>query len=106
MDVRFCEGRNRRREAYVQAMGSGMFIFARSSDKDLHGCRPSGTWSYFPVGAQSVRKTRCGTTEEDYRFAPKASRRPSQSFTTNSREFHGMLASPRVNSTPTAAYSE
>jgi len=46
-----------------------------------------------------------GTTEEDYRFAPKASRRPSQSFTTNSRECHGMLASPRVNSTPWAAYS-
>jgi hypothetical protein len=28
-------------------------------------------------------------------FAPKASRRPSQSLTTNSRERHGMLASPR-----------
>jgi hypothetical protein len=40
-----------------------------------------------------------------YRFAPKASRRPSQSFTTNSRQCHGMLPSPRVNSTPWAAYS-
>lgn len=45
------------------------------------------------------------TTEEDYRFAPKASRRPSQSFTTNSRLCHGTLPSPRVNSTPWAAYS-
>src|SRR6266481_9894571 len=40
-----------------------------------------------------------------YRFAPKASRRPSQSFTTNSRQCQGMLPSPRVNSTPWAAYS-
>ena len=40
-----------------------------------------------------------------YRFAPKASNRPSQSFTTNSREFQGMLPSPRTNSTPRAAYS-
>src|SRR5260370_38603359 len=51
-----------------------------------------------------ARKSK-GTTEEDYRFAPKASRRPSQSFTTNSRLCHGMLPSPRVNSTPWAAYS-
>src|SRR5216684_3540425 len=40
-----------------------------------------------------------------YRFAPKASRRPSQSFTTNSRLCQGMLPSPGVNSTPWAAYS-
>lgn len=32
--------------------------------------------------------------EEDYRFAPKASRRPSQSFTTNSRQCHGIAKSP------------
>jgi hypothetical protein len=38
-------------------------------------------------------------------FAPKASRRPSQSFTTNSRERQGVLASARVNSTPRLAYS-
>ena len=42
---------------------------------------------------------------EESRLAPKASRRPSQSFRTNSREFHGMLATSRVNSTPRAAYS-
>jgi len=41
----------------------------------------------------------------DYNLAPKANRRPSQSFTTNSRDSHGMLAMPRVNSTPRAAYS-
>ena len=40
-----------------------------------------------------------------YKLAPKATKRPSQSFTTNSREFHGMLPSSRVNSTPRAAYS-
>jgi hypothetical protein len=45
------------------------------------------------------------TFEEGYRFAPKASRRPSQSFTTNSRQCHGMLPSRRVNSAPWAAYS-
>src|SRR5258708_10931036 len=45
------------------------------------------------------------TKKTDYKFAPKASRRPSQSFTTNSRERHGVFASPRVNSTPLAAYS-
>jgi hypothetical protein len=44
-------------------------------------------------------------TEEGYRFAPKASKRPSQSFTTNSRQCQGMLPSPRVNSTPWAEYS-
>src|ERR1700721_47359 len=46
-----------------------------------------------------------GTPGEVYSFAPKASRRPSQSLTTNSRERHGMLASARVNSRPRAAYS-
>jgi hypothetical protein len=40
-----------------------------------------------------------------YKSEPKASRRPSQSFTTNSRVCHGVLASSRVNSTPLAAYS-
>jgi hypothetical protein len=38
-------------------------------------------------------------------FAPKASRRPSQSFTTNSRERQDVSASARVNSTPRLAYS-
>jgi hypothetical protein len=38
-------------------------------------------------------------------FAPKATSRPSQSLTTNSREFHGVLARARVNSTPRGAYS-
>ena len=48
---------------------------------------------------------RGGATETGYKFAPKASRRPSQSFTTNSRECQGVLPSSRVNSTPRAAYS-
>ena len=38
-------------------------------------------------------------------FAPKASRRPSQSFTTNSRECQGVLERPRVNSTLRVANS-
>src|SRR5579864_5418815 len=53
MDVRFCEGRNHRREARVRAAGSARVRRARSSearlrriffllDKDLHGCRQSG----------------------------------------------------------------
>ena len=46
-----------------------------------------------------------GITEMGYRFAPNASRRPSQSFTTNSRQRHGMLPSPRTNSTPRDEYS-
>ena len=45
------------------------------------------------------------TNERDYKLAPKASRRPSQSFTTNSRQCHGISLSSRVNSTPWAAYS-
>ena len=43
------------------------------------------------------------TTGKNYRFAPKASRRPSQSLTTKSRECRGMLVTPRVNSMPWAA---
>ena len=57
-----------------------------------------------PFGMTHTRKSK-RTTEEDYRLAPKASRRPSQSLTTNSRVCHGMLKSPRVNSAPWAAYS-
>jgi hypothetical protein len=50
MDVRFCEGRNHRREAQLRAVDAGECGCARSSearvrrtafllDKDLHGCR-------------------------------------------------------------------
>src|SRR6195256_4709154 len=49
MDVRFCEGRNHRREAQVRAADTSEYHGARSSearvrrtvfslDKDLHGC--------------------------------------------------------------------
>ena len=55
MDVRFCEGRNHRREAHVRAAGSDSFTSARSSvarvrrpffllDKDLHGGRQTGSY--------------------------------------------------------------
>jgi hypothetical protein len=40
------------------------------------------------LGMTHARKSK-STTEEDYRFAPKASRRPSQSFSTNSRLCQG-----------------
>jgi len=62
MDVRFCEGRNHRREAHVRAAGSKDVRFARSSvarvrrtvfslDNDLHGGRPVGEWSRQSAGA-------------------------------------------------------
>src|SRR5258708_28776546 len=55
MDVRFCEGRNHRREAQVRAVDAGECGCARSSearvrrtafplDKDLHGSRLLGTY--------------------------------------------------------------
>ena len=43
--------------------------------------------------------------KSSYKFAPKASSRPSQSFTTNSRVCHGVSPSSRANSTPLTAYS-
>src|SRR5207245_9764367 len=54
MDVRFCEGRNHRREARVRAAGSARVrrcALLRSAlqenlfllDKDLHGCRQLGS---------------------------------------------------------------
>ncbi len=60
MDVRFCEGRNHRREAHVRAAGSDSFTSARSSEararriffsltKDLHGGRLPLRWDYFRI---------------------------------------------------------
>jgi hypothetical protein len=59
------------------------------------------------AGTEQIRKQKRSEKRDrlHYKFEPKASSRPSPSFTTNSREFHGMLARPRVNSTPCAAYS-
>ena len=55
----------------------------------------------------SLRASRPRKTRHygEAKFAPKASSRPSQSFTANSRVCQGVLSSPRVNSTPRAAYS-
>ena len=64
------------------------------------GLRPHGPASMFKECRGRKSRAKPGlykTLEEDYRFAPKASRRPSQSFTTNSRLCQGMLPSPRVN---------
>jgi hypothetical protein len=55
MDVRFCEGRNHRREAQVRAADTDEYGSARSSearvrrtvfslDKDLHGSRQTGSY--------------------------------------------------------------
>src|SRR4051812_7498552 len=65
--------------------------------------RSSQQRTYRRSSAQSVFVDQ--TMYTHYKFEPKASRRPSQSLTTNSRECHGMLASSRANSTPLAAYS-
>ena len=85
----------------------GAAPFAFSKGADFAGCH----CLLKPV-ASDERERRAGLKpglykimEEDYRFAPKASRRPSQSFTTNSRQCHAMLPSPRANATPWAAYS-
>ena len=58
MDVRFCEGRNHRREAQVRAADANECGGARSSearvrrtvfplDKDLHGCRLTGNYHWW-----------------------------------------------------------
>jgi hypothetical protein len=63
MDVRFCEGRNHRREAQLRAADAGECGCARSSearvrrtafplDKDLHGCRQTG--SYPETGLEEI----------------------------------------------------
>ena len=60
MDVRFCEGRNHRREAQMRAGVLAIVVLARSSvarvrrmlfplDKDLHGCRLTARWKC-PLG--------------------------------------------------------
>src|SRR5215471_16591699 len=60
MDVRFCEGRNHRREAQLRAADSAMYDFARSSEARLRRlvfsldkrltwmspCRPSGMYRH------------------------------------------------------------
>jgi hypothetical protein len=68
MDVRFCEGRNHRREAQVRAADAGECGCARSSealvrrtafplDKDLHGGRQTGSdpeTGFAEIGARSA----------------------------------------------------
>src|SRR5438046_6303005 len=75
-----------------------------SFDRTCGGNSSEATYGYSLGRAQSRVVFGAGQPKLDYKFAPEASRRASHSFTTNSRECHGMLASPRVNSTPPAAY--
>jgi len=67
MDVRFCEGRNHRREAQVRAADTGEYGSARSSearvrrtvfslDKDLHGSRQTGS---YPLGSSKIVRLGC-----------------------------------------------
>ena len=60
--------------------------------------RPASSVFHAADGAAS--REACYST-----FAAKASKRPSQSFTTNSPECQGVSARARVNSTPRLAYS-
>ena len=50
MDVRFCEGRNHRREARVRAAGSARVRRARSSEARLRRIFFSLTKTYMDVG--------------------------------------------------------
>src|SRR5438034_6193167 len=75
MDVRFCEGRNHRREARVRAAGSARVrrcALLRSAlqenlfllDKDLHGGRQSGNWDLRPGCSVSTNWRLLGTVHE------------------------------------------
>ncbi len=67
--------------------------------------RYAAVWRNHPHPRRQSRSFLEQPTEAHYKSEPKASRRPSQSLTTNSRECHGMSAGSRTNSTPRAAYS-
>jgi hypothetical protein len=54
MDVRFCEGRNHRREARVRAAGSARVRRARSSEARLRRIFFSLTKTYMDVGKTEV----------------------------------------------------
>jgi hypothetical protein len=54
MDVRFCEGRNHRREARVRAAGSARVRRARSSEARLRRIFFSLTKTYMDVGKPEV----------------------------------------------------
>src|SRR5438128_7703579 len=54
MDVRFCEGRNHRREARVRAAGSARVRRARSSEARLRRIFFSLTKTYMEVGQPEV----------------------------------------------------
>src|SRR5262249_10264366 len=70
-----------------------------------HGWHFQFRHSLHALKGKRRRKTDLISITDYFRFAPKASRRPSQSFTTNSRECQGVFARPRVNSTPRVANS-
>jgi hypothetical protein len=54
MDVRFCEGRNHRREAHLRAAGSAQVRRARSSEARLRRIFFSLTKTYMEVGYSEV----------------------------------------------------
>src|SRR5687768_13374406 len=68
--------------------------------KVLHSCSAPRTYDRVLLAMRGSPRRRAYSG-----LAPKASKRPSQSFTTNSRDCHSVFASPRVNSTPRATNS-
>jgi hypothetical protein len=71
----------------------------------LHDRRRASDGGRARVAGSPIATCRRLSSRGYFGSAPKASRRPSQSFTTNSRESQGVLSRPRVNATPQAPYS-
>jgi len=69
MDVRFCEGRNHRREARVRAAGSARVRRARSSEARLRRIFFSLTKTYMDVGKPTVIRVRRPSWTVNFRIA-------------------------------------
>src|SRR2546427_8235087 len=69
MDVRFCEGRNHRREARVRAAGSARVRRARSSEARLRRIFFSLTKTYMEVGKPTVIRVRRPSWTVNFRIA-------------------------------------
>src|SRR6266849_652181 len=109
MDVRFCEGRNHRREAHVRAAGSDSFTSARSSearvrrnlfllDKRLTWMSANRKLSCFHGGISPV-KSACGKLEAPLAFAGDCRRvtgyrnnRPEPSASSATPAWHDLWA--------------
>src|SRR5437660_11030531 len=72
MDVRFCEGRNHRREARVRAAGSARVRRARSSEARLRRIFFSLTKTYMEVGKPKVIMSRTKPVAVSIHLSPLA----------------------------------